>query len=113
MQLDSGGGRAAVLGYDRTVHLVDVASRQPLGGAVSLGDGRSPSQDDRFGAAVLNAGGDRLALYTSYGTVVWDLRPDRMVEAACVVAGRNLTRAEWDQYAGSLGDYRRLCPDLP
>jgi WD40 repeat protein len=113
MELDAGGERAAVLGYDRTVHLVDVASRQSLGGAISLGDGASPSQGDRFGAAVLNAGGDRLALYTTYGTVVWDLRPDAMVEAACALAGRNLTRAEWDRYAGSLGEYRRLCPDLP
>jgi WD40 repeat protein len=111
LELDARGGRVAVLSYDRTVNLVDVASRRLLGSAISLGDANP--ETDRFGAAVLNADGDRLAVDTRYGTVVWDLRPDAMVEAACALAGRNLTRAEWDSYAGSLGEYRRLCPDLP
>lgn len=43
----------------------------------------------------------------------WDLEPDHWVEAGCRLAGRNLTRAEWDQYLGDLAAYRPTCPDHP
>ena len=38
--------------------------------------------------------------------VFYDLDPAHWADTACRAAGRNLTRAEWDQYLGSLGDYR-------
>jgi hypothetical protein len=48
---------------------------------------------------------------------LWDLRwwnrpaPD-WVEAGCRMVNRNLSKAEWDQYAAGLS-YQRTCPRLP
>ena len=47
---------------------------------------------------------------TEQGIVVWDLDPAHWVDAACQLAGRNLTHAEWDQYIGDLAPYRQTCP---
>jgi hypothetical protein len=54
-----------------------------------------------------------LAVDTEQGIVVWDLDPDHWVEAACDLAGRNLTQAEWDQHIGDLAPYRTTCPQFP
>jgi hypothetical protein len=45
--------------------------------------------------------------------VVWDLQPVSWVPAACQVAGRNLTRTEWQTYLGDLGPYQATCPEFP
>ncbi|HUP85975.1 MAG TPA: protein kinase [Acidimicrobiales bacterium] len=43
------------------------------------------------------------------GSIVrWDLRPSEWVRAACRLAGRDLTRAEWREYLGD-ASYRRTC----
>jgi hypothetical protein len=55
------------------------------------------------GLSLISAGGN--------GLVVWDLRPSTLVDKACTVAGRNLTRDEWRQFVG--GEYRRTCPQWP
>jgi hypothetical protein len=39
--------------------------------------------------------------------------PDELVDVACQQAGRNLTRAEWDQYIGDSLPYQAVCPNLP
>lgn len=44
---------------------------------------------------------------------VWNIEPDRLAEAACRLAGRNLTRSEWEAYLGDLGPHRATCPDVP
>ncbi len=36
----------------------------------------------------------------------------RLAAAACRIAGRNLTEAEWDEHVGRLAPYRELCPDV-
>ena len=41
----------------------------------------------------------------AYGTADW-------AEAGCRVVNRNLSQAEWDQFAGGL-PYQRTCPTLP
>lgn len=41
--------------------------------------------------------------------LTWDLRPDKIVELACSLAGRNLTREEWEEFIGGR-PYRRTCP---
>jgi WD40 repeat protein len=63
-----------------------------------------------YGTALATAGTD--------GTVqVWDLSwwdrpPADWAEAGCGLVNRNLTRAEWDQFAGDR-PYQRTCPELP
>ncbi len=44
---------------------------------------------------------------------IWDLDPARWETAACEVAGRNLTREEWETHIGDLASYRATCPELP
>ena len=44
---------------------------------------------------------------------IWDLDPSRWETAACEVAGRNLTREEWETHIGDLASYRATCPELP
>jgi hypothetical protein len=43
------------------------------------------------------------------GVAVWDLDPHHWLGAACAIAGRNLTRAEWNRYLGALRPYHRTC----
>ena len=42
-------------------------------------------------------------------TQTWTLRTSVLVTAACRIVGRDLTRAEWDQYIGSSVPYQRTC----
>ena len=43
---------------------------------------------------------------------ICDLDPETMQEAACRLAGRNLTEAEWSAYLTDFGEHRDLCPDV-
>ena len=65
-----------------------------------------------WAGAAFSSNGTELAVDTEQGIVVWDLDPDHWVDAACDVAGRNLTHAEWDQYIGDLAPYRATCPQF-
>ncbi|HYX96783.1 MAG TPA: WD40 repeat domain-containing protein, partial [Geodermatophilus sp.] len=62
--------------------------------------------------------GTSLASADADGTVqVWDLSwwdrpPTDWVEAGCGLVNRNLSRAEWSQFAGERS-YQRTCPELP
>jgi hypothetical protein len=54
--------------------------------------------------------GRELAITQDGGIAVWDIDPAHLARAACRLAGRNLTRAEWTAYLGDMGDFRRTCP---
>jgi WD40 repeat protein len=43
---------------------------------------------------------------------LWGLHLDELIDLACRTAGRNLTRAEWEQYFPGQ-DYRKTCEHLP
>ena len=43
----------------------------------------------------------------------YDFDPAAWVVTACKAAGRNLTRAEWRSYLGSLANYGPTCPQYP
>jgi hypothetical protein len=58
---------------------------------------------------VLSADGTELAVNVPAGIAVWDLRPSSHADAACKMAGRDLTRDEWIAYLGDLGPYRSTC----
>jgi hypothetical protein len=120
VDVDDAGDRLLVQAKDQTVRLADLPSRQFLGGPIDMGENPqssvSPDElastvDVAFGWSELRDDGDAVAMETEQGTVVWDLDPDSLAEAACRVAGRNLTRAEWDEHIGPLAPYRELCPD--
>jgi WD40 repeat protein len=58
--------------------------------------------------------GSTLASSDEDGNVnFWDLNPSSWVASARLLAGRNLSLAEWKQYVGPDVPYHRTCPDLP
>jgi WD40 repeat protein len=93
-------------GGDRSVTLFDVASGVRLGSPLAVAD-------EVLNHIALSPDGKRLAVDSSEGVQIWDLEPSHWTDAACRVAGRNLTREEWDTNIGALAPYRASCPDLP
>jgi WD40 repeat protein/class 3 adenylate cyclase len=84
--------------------LVDVRERATVGDPL-------PTAATGFGLAGFAPDGRRLALPDAAGTTLWDLDVDRWRREACILAGRDLTRAEWERYFASAGDYRETCRD--
>jgi outer membrane protein assembly factor BamB/energy-coupling factor transporter ATP-binding protein EcfA2 len=104
------GSLIAVKGGDRFVTLHDTQTGLALGGPIVIPDGdvnASPSMSLSIDGTTLVYGGGRTS-----GPKVWDLRPERWHEAACGVAGRNLTRDEWRTHIGDLAPYRHTCPQF-
>jgi WD40 repeat protein/energy-coupling factor transporter ATP-binding protein EcfA2 len=103
LSLSDDGRRLLVLGQDAAFRVYDVPSRTQLGGPVTVGDFAS--------GAALRGDGLEAAVGTDHGIVLWDLDAAHWIDGACAVAGRNLTRAEWDQYIGDLASYRTTCSE--
>jgi hypothetical protein len=101
------GSLIATKGGDRSVSLYDVATGVRLGTPMTIAD-------DAFNNYItLSTNGTRLAIPGPDGVQIWNLQPDHWVDAACRVAGRNLTREEWDTSIGDLAPYHATCPALP
>ena len=60
----------------------------------------------------LRPDGKAVAVNTEQGVAEWTLDPRQLAAAACELAGRNMTRAEWATYMADQS-YRRTCPDYP
>jgi WD40 repeat protein len=91
--------------YDNTMSIYDVTTGQRFGDPVSIAATDADLRPDGREVAVPNLDGS--------GITLWSLDPATMTKAACQIAGRNLTHAEWDTYLGHLGPYRKTCPDFP
>jgi WD40 repeat protein len=102
---------ASTSGDGNTVLLWDVASRK-LRGEPFRSD--EAGHDHRRTTVAFTRDGKTLASGGPDGTVIlWDVDTASWVRRACAVAGRNLTRREWAQYAGEDVPYQTPCPDLP
>ena len=84
------GGSHFVVQRNTGGQLYDFSSRLPIGEAFP-GDGYP----------VLRPDGRQLVTSRSNGLMFWDLDPDHWEQAACVLAGRNLTRDEWNTLAAA------------
>jgi DNA-binding SARP family transcriptional activator/WD40 repeat protein len=96
------GKTLMALSQDRSVSLYDTATRTRLGDPI-------PSKVPRQGAS-LRPDGAAVAVGDGNGIAVWDLNPQHLADAACRLAGRNLTPTEWNTYLAALGPYRATCP---
>ncbi len=89
-------------------------------GSVDIWDGRTlqhlaaftvGNADQTPDARVLADGHTLLIAHPGGQVLTWDLRPEHLLDVACKLAGRNLTRAEWSNIVGSL-EYSKPCPNL-
>lgn len=84
---------------------------------VDLRAGRAVGPPARIGgpgAAVFGGNDTTIYAATPDGrATVWDLDPDHVRDAACAMAGRNLTDAEWQRYLAWAGPRRPTCGQFP
>ena len=92
---------------NQTLSIYDIATRTRLGDPIDTG---RPLIAGNAGP-VLRPDGNAVAVNGRDGLTIWNIEPDRLADAACHIAGRNLTRAEWDAYLSEVGAYRATCPD--
>jgi DNA-binding SARP family transcriptional activator/WD40 repeat protein len=108
------GGQRVVQINNVGVRLYDVATRTQLGEALPTPEGVATAIiGQRDTGVVLRADGHAAAAVSDHGVVSWDLDPEHWEAKACEVAGRNLTRAEWDKHIGGLAPYHAICPQFP
>jgi WD40 repeat protein len=75
---------------DGTIRLYDVAAQQPVGAPL-------PAVPNRPVTPLFTPDGNYLFAVTTTGQAYrWDVRPSAWAQHACTVAGRTLTRAEWN-----------------
>ena len=95
------GRLLATTSVDGTARLWDLASGRPVGAALPGASG------DMVGAAFIGRGSE-LAVVHERGGYIWDVRPSSWERHACAVAGRGLTRAEWESVLPQR-DYAPAC----
>jgi class 3 adenylate cyclase/WD40 repeat protein len=101
----------ATISGDRNVRLYDVATGTTLGTPITIANDESNIMTLSLDGKQLAVGGEPAT--GQHAIQIWDLEPDHWVAAACRLAGRNLTHAEWDTNIGDLAPYRATCPAFP
>ncbi len=107
LQFDDSGARMLVTAPDRTVQVYDSVSR------TRIGDAMPSSTAEGVVEAWLRPDGAAVAVNGSFGVVEWNLDPGVLAAAACELAGRNLTVAEWSTYLGDDLAYEATCEGYP
>jgi WD40 repeat protein len=114
------GGRRLVTtsgsGGSQVAQLWDVATLQPIGEPLPAG-ALSGTWAQLGWGAFIDASPDGKRFVTegvgpTLGPVLWDADPADWAATACHITGRNLTRAEWDQYFRGR-PYHVTCPQWP
>lgn len=107
LQFGDRGTRLVVTSADQTVQVYDMASRSRLGEPIES------AAHDGLTEGWLRPDGSTVAVNGQSGVVAWVLDAELQAQAACVLAGRNLTRTEWSTYLGNGEPYRATCPAYP
>jgi WD40 repeat protein len=82
---------------DGSVRLWDIETGQAVGAPL-------PGATGRLAVPLLTPDGNGLiAGYETGRAFRWDIRPESFIRHACEVAGRRLTRAEWDEFLPGRG----------
>lgn len=98
------GRLLAAMSRDGSLRLWDVATRRAIGPALSGHAGFATAFE-------LLAPDEALSLGANGTVFTWSMDAATWVELACSLAGRNLSREEWELYVG--GDYRATCAQWP
>jgi DNA-binding SARP family transcriptional activator/WD40 repeat protein len=105
LQFSDDGTILLATSLDQTVSVYDVATGTRLGDPI-------PMVAPFIYGAFLRYDGRAVAVTDREGVAIWDLDPRHLRDAACRLAGRNLTSTEWDTYLGDLGEHRPTCPQF-
>jgi DNA-binding SARP family transcriptional activator/WD40 repeat protein/energy-coupling factor transporter ATP-binding protein EcfA2 len=105
LQFSADGRLLLATSNDQTAALYDVATGTRLGDPIE-------TSAPLIYPAFLRPDGAALAVTDAKGVVVWDLDPAHLADAACAMAGRNLTPSEWTSYLPDLGSYRQTCREV-
>jgi WD40 repeat protein len=101
LAFDPSGKTLATVTFHGTARLWDVASRRPIGLAL-------PGPPGLITVGFDPGGNHLVTLYEDGTGVVWDVDPDHWKQRACSVAGRSLTREEWEELLPRRG-YQPAC----
>lgn len=114
LQFSDDGTLLVASGRDGRVQVYDTETWISLGTIPSGGFYDVTASNSGFAPpdGFVRPDGRAVAVNQRLGVVEWSLVPDQMAEAACRLAGRNLTRSEWATYLGE-APYRRTCPAYP
>ena len=109
----SDGSVIAAMTGDSTVSIYHTGTGIRLGDPVPV----PLDATNAFFVPRLSPDGSVLAIRSGYDaqietTELWSLDPADWVEAACALAGRNLTPDEWDTHISDLEPYRSTCPEV-
>lgn len=104
LAVSADGRTALITTWDQRAWLYDIASGTRLGDPLT-------SDVSGWAPAYLNPDGRTLILNSSRGVQQWDLDPAHHATAACQLAGREPTAAEWATYLTDLGRSARSVTD--
>ena len=103
----SADGRAAVAwGLEAGMRRIDLRSGRAIGPPIQTAFPGEPPAFSGNDTTIYAETPDR-------GAAVWDLAPGHVRDAACALAGRNLTQQEWDRYLPWAGPRHKTCPQYP
>jgi hypothetical protein len=102
VSLSADGRTLATTSLDGMTRLRDVASGRTIGTALP------GVADHPVSGAFVDGGRGLVTVYDNGRGYLWDVRPDSWARRACEVAGRTLTRAEWNEVLPER-DYAPAC----
>ena len=106
------GSVLATAGDDGTLKLWDVAARRELGEPIPYAGVPSTTLAFSPDGRTLASAGDPAVALLLWDDVLWASDVRAFEEQLCPIAGRNLTRSEWNEFLPDQ-DYRKTCDQFP
>lgn len=104
LELSADGHLLSVTDLAGRFRIFDVPSRTQLGDEFTLPQG---------GTGRISPDGSFIVIQGADGLETWELRPERLQDIACRLAGRNLSQAEWDTFLPNNGEMGATCEQWP